>query len=102
MLKAGIINVSSYLGNELVRLLLNHPEVQITSVSGRSAAGKPLGDAFPHHARLSLMVSEQVDEDVDVVFSALPQTASAEQCLPFIRRGVPVIDLSADFRLKEH
>ncbi len=101
MLKAGIINVSSYLGNELVRLLLNHPEVSITSVSGRSAAGKPLGDAFPHHARLNLMVTEQVDEDVDVVFSALPQTASAEQCLPFIERGVPVIDLSADFRLKD-
>jgi N-acetyl-gamma-glutamyl-phosphate reductase len=101
MLRAGIINVSSYLGNELVRLLLPHPEVRVTSVTGRSAAGKPLGDAFPHHARLNLLVTEELDGDVDIVFSALPQTASAEQCLPFIQRGVPVIDLSADFRLKD-
>ena len=47
------------------------------------------------------MVREELDEDVDVVFSALPHAASAEQCLPFIRRGIPVIDLSADFRLKD-
>lgn len=101
MLKAGIINVTSYMGTESVRLLLPHPEVKVTSVTGRSAAGKPLADAFPHLAQLNLMVTEQLDEDLDVVFSALPHAASAEQCLPFIRRGVPVIDLSADFRLKD-
>jgi N-acetyl-gamma-glutamyl-phosphate reductase len=101
MLKAGIINVTSYMGSELVRLLVAHPEVRVTSVTGRSAAGKPLGDAFPHLAATNLSVTERLDDDVDVVFSALPHAASAEQCLPFINRGIPVIDLSADFRLRD-
>jgi len=101
MVKAGVINVTSYMGGELVRLLATHPEVQLTSVTGRSAAGKPLGESFPHLARMNLCVTEQLDDSVEVVFSALPHAASAEQCLPFIRRGVPVIDLSADFRLKD-
>jgi N-acetyl-gamma-glutamyl-phosphate reductase len=98
--KVGIINVTSYMGAELIRLLARHPGVTIASVSGRSAAGKPLADAYPHLARLNLMVSDSLDGDVDLVFSALPHAASAEQCLPFIKRGIPVIDLSADFRLK--
>ena len=101
MLKVGIINVTSYMGAELVRLLKGHPEVTITSVTGRSAAGKPLADAFPHLSWLNLMVQERLEDDVDVVFSALPHAASAEQCLPFIRRGIPAVDLSADFRLKD-
>jgi N-acetyl-gamma-glutamyl-phosphate reductase len=101
MLNAGIINVTSYMGGELVRLLAGHPEVKVTAVTGRSAAGKPLADAFPHLAAEDLVITEQLDGDVDVVFSALPHAASAEHCLPFIRRGVPVIDLSADFRLKD-
>jgi N-acetyl-gamma-glutamyl-phosphate reductase len=99
--KIGIINVTSYMGVELVRLLATHPHVKIHSVTGRSAAGKPFADVFPHAARLGLMVTEQLDDDVDFVFSALPHAASAEQCLPYIRRGVPVVDLSADFRLKD-
>ena len=101
MLRAGIINVSSYMGAELVRLLARHPEVKITSVTGRSAAGKSLGEVFPHLTRSQLSLTEQLDDDVDIVFSALPHAASAEQCLPFIRRGIPVVDLSADFRLKQ-
>jgi N-acetyl-gamma-glutamyl-phosphate reductase len=101
MLRAGIINVTSYMGGELVRLLAGHPEVKVTAVTGRSAAGKPLADVFPHLAAQDLMVGERIEEEVDVVFSALPHAASAEQCLPFIRSGIPVIDLSADFRLKD-
>jgi N-acetyl-gamma-glutamyl-phosphate reductase len=99
--KVGIINVTSYMGAELVRLLAVHPGVKIASVTGRSAAGKPLADAFPHLAHLDLTVREELDQDVDLVFSALPHAASAEQCLPFIRRGIPVVDLSADFRLQD-
>ena len=100
MLRIGVINVTSYMGVELMRLLHGHPEAKVTSVTGRSFAGKPLAEAFPHLAPLGLTVQERLDEDVDVVFSALPHAASAEQCLPFIQRGLPVIDLSADFRLK--
>jgi N-acetyl-gamma-glutamyl-phosphate reductase len=101
MLRAGIINVTSYMGGELVRLLAGHPEVRVTAVTGRSAAGKPLAESFPHLAAEDLMVGERIEDDVDVVFSALPHAASAEQCLPFIRAGIPVVDLSADFRLKD-
>jgi N-acetyl-gamma-glutamyl-phosphate reductase len=101
MLKAGIINVTSYMGGELVRLLSGHPEVKVITVTGRSAAGKPLADSFPHLAAEQLFVTEQLEGDVDVVFSALPHAASAEHCLPHIRSGIPVIDLSADFRLKD-
>lgn len=101
MLKVGIINVTSYMGGELARLLYSHPEAQVTSVTGRSAAGKPLAEVFPHLARLDLMVEERLAEDVQFVFSALPHAASAEQCLPYIERGIPVVDLSADFRLKD-
>ena len=101
MVNVGIINVTSYMGAELVRLLHPHPAVRITSVTGRSAAGKPLGEVFPHLSRMGLVVQERLDDDVEFVFSALPQVASAEQCLPFIRRGTKVVDISADFRLKD-
>lgn len=101
MLKVGIINVTSYMGGELARLLYRHPAVEVTSVTGRSAAGKPLAEVFPHLSRMDLMVQEQLDDDVEFVFSALPHAASAEKCLPFIQRGIKVVDLSADFRLKD-
>ena len=48
MVKAGIINVTGYAGVELARILARHPEVEITSVTGRSAAGKKLSEVFPH------------------------------------------------------
>lgn len=100
MIRAGIINVTGYIGAEAARILASHPEVELASVTGRSAAGKPLGEVFPHLAPLGLTIASEL-ADVDVVFSALPHAASAEALLPYIRRGVPVIDLSADFRLKD-
>ncbi len=99
MVRVGIINVTGYLGAEVARLLHGHPEVELTSVTGRSAAGQPLGDVFPHLAPLGLTVEEELGE-VDAVVSALPHGASAQALLPFIERGLPVVDLSADFRLR--
>jgi N-acetyl-gamma-glutamyl-phosphate reductase len=92
--------VTGYAGAELARLLYRHPEVKLASVSGRTAAGKPLAEVFPHLAPLNLTVEEQLD-DVDFVFSALPHAASAEALLPYIERGLPVADFSADFRLSD-
>lgn len=100
MEKVGIINVTGYAGAELARLLYAHPEAKLTSVSGRSAAGKPLGDVFPHLACYDLTVREDVD-GVGFVFSALPHAASAEAVAPLVRAGVPVVDISADFRLRD-
>ncbi len=98
-MKAGIINVTGYAGVELARLLYRHPEVQLVSVTGRSEAGKKLAEVFPHLASVDLTITAQLD-DVDIAFSALPHKASAEACIPLLERGVKVVDISADFRLK--
>ncbi len=99
MLRIGIINVTGYMGAEAARILHSHPEVELTSVTGRSAAGKPLGEVFPHLAPIGLTVQEDLG-DVDAIVSALPHAASTETLLPYIKRGLPIVDLSADFRLR--
>src|SRR5213592_4062279 len=100
MVKVGIINATGYAGAELARLLYSHPEVELTSVSGRSAAGKALADVFPHLACYDLTIGEEIG-DVDFAFSALPHAVSAAACAPLVRAGVPVVDISADFRLRD-
>ena len=100
MVRVGIINVTGYAGAELARLLHVHPEARLAGVSGRSAAGKPLAEGFPHLACHDLTIGEEVG-DVDFVFSALPHSASAAAVAPLVRAGVPVVDISADFRLRD-
>jgi len=100
MVKVGIINVTGYAGAELARLLYRHPEAQVVCVTGRSAAGKALSQVFPHLWPLDLTVVEELG-DVDFAFSALPHAASAEAVAPLVRRGLPVVDISADFRLAD-
>jgi len=100
LIRVGIINVTGYAGAELARLLYLHPEAKVTSVSGRSAAGKPLAEVFPHLWPLDLKVSSELD-DVDFVFSALPHGASAEALVPLVRKRLPLVDISADFRLSD-
>ena len=100
-MKIGIINVTGYAGIELARLLHRHPEAEVVSITGRSAAGKNIADELPHLARLGMPIEEEITKSVDIVFSALPQVASAEACLPFLRQGVKVVDISADFRLHD-
>lgn len=100
-MRAGIINVTGYAGSELARLLYGHPEVKVTSVTGRSAAGQKLGKVFPHLNTLGLTISAELEDSVDIAFSALPHAASAEALLPLIRAGIPVVDISADFRIND-
>ena len=100
-LKVGIINVTGYAGCELVRILRHHPEVEIASVTGRSAAGQALGEVFPHLDNMELDITADLCDELDVVFSALPHKASAEACIPLLEQGVKVVDISADFRLKQ-
>ncbi|MFC1979892.1 N-acetyl-gamma-glutamyl-phosphate reductase [Chloroflexota bacterium] len=98
--KVGIINVTGYSGIELARLLCQHPEVELTSVTGRSAAGQSLGTVFPHLASINLTIKTELEE-VDLVFSAMPHQESAREVIPLIERGIKVVDISADFRLKD-
>jgi len=98
--RVGIINVTGYAGVELARLLYQHPGVEITSVTGRSAAGQKLGKVFPHLAGLDLTIQAELGE-VDFAFSALPHKESAREVIPLVRGGLKVVDISADFRLKD-
>jgi len=100
MIKAGIINVTGYAGVELARLLHQHPQVDLASVTGRSLISQKLADVFPHLADIDLTIDSEL-ADVDVAFSALPHGSSAEALLPLIKKGVKVVDISADFRLKD-
>ncbi len=98
--KVGIINVTGYAGVELARLLYQHPEVELTSVTGRSAAGKRLGEVFPHLASIDLTIEAELGE-VNLAFSAMPHQASAKEVIPLLNHGIKVVDISADFRLKD-
>ena len=100
-MKAGIINVTGYAGSELARILDRHPEVEITSVTGRSAAGKRLPEVLPHLWRLDLPITRTVEASTDVVFSALPSGASAEALAPIVDGGGKAVDIAADFRLHD-
>jgi N-acetyl-gamma-glutamyl-phosphate reductase len=100
MIKVGIINVTGYAGAELARLLYTHPEASVTSVTGRSEAGKSLASVFPHLASYDLTIAPELG-DVDFAFSALPHGASAEACAPLVRAGIPLVDLSVDFRWRD-
>ena len=101
MIRAGILNVTGYAGSELVRILHRHPEVSIVCVTGRSAAGQKLEEVFPHLAGLDLVIQPELDGSLDLVFSALPHKASAEAVIPLLNDGVKVVDISADFRLRQ-
>ncbi len=98
--KVGIINVTGYAGVELARLLYQHPQVELTSVTGRSAAGQKLGTVFPHLASIDLAIEAELGE-VDLAFSAMPHKESAKEVIPLLKRGIKVVDISSDFRLKD-
>ncbi|MBI2979470.1 MAG: N-acetyl-gamma-glutamyl-phosphate reductase, partial [Chloroflexi bacterium] len=85
--RVGIINVTGYAGVELARLLYRHPEVEITSVTGRSAAGQKLGKVFPHLASIDLTITAELDK-VDIAFSALPHKESAKEVIPLLKNGI--------------
>ncbi|MFC1908488.1 N-acetyl-gamma-glutamyl-phosphate reductase [Chloroflexota bacterium] len=99
-IRVGIINVTGYAGVELARLLHQHPEVELTSVTGRSAAGQTLDKVFPHLAGLNLTIENKLGE-VDFGFSAMPHKESAKEVVSLLNRGVKVVDISADFRLRD-
>jgi N-acetyl-gamma-glutamyl-phosphate reductase len=106
--KVAIIGASGYSGEELVRLLLHHPHVELVSVTSRQHAGKSLAQIFPKHAnhplakklRFSDPNSAVLAKEAQVVFLALPHGVAAEYAVPLLEQGCKVIDLSADFRLK--
>jgi N-acetyl-gamma-glutamyl-phosphate reductase len=99
-IRAGIINVTGYAGIELARLLCNHPDVELASVTGRSAAGQKLNIVYPHLGDIDLTIEPELGE-VDLAFSAMPHKESAAVIIPLLEKGTRVIDISADFRLND-
>jgi N-acetyl-gamma-glutamyl-phosphate reductase len=107
-MKTAIVGASGYSGEELVRLLLRHPQAELAAVTSRQYAGQTVARVFPkfgHDARAkSLRFSEPKPEllakAAEVVFLALPHGVAAEFATPLLELGCEVIDLSADFRLK--
>jgi len=104
-IRVGVLGATSYTGAELVRMLAFHPQVSIAYVSSQSYEGKRLSEIFPALGGINddvlISPSEAVGRGADCVFSCLPHAASAELLLPVIERGIKVIDLSADFRIRD-
>ena len=99
-IRAGIINVTGYIGAELARLLCQHPQVKLIAVTGRSAAGQKLADVFPSFEGTSYTIKDELDADIDVAFSAMPHKSSIDIVPSLLKRGIRIVDASADFRLK--
>jgi len=99
--RVGIVAVTGYAGVELARLLFRHPEVIVASVTGNTLAGQKLADVFPHLANYNMPITADVGDNVDIVIAALPHRKSAEILAPMVKKGLKVIDISADFRLKD-
>ena len=106
--KVAIVGASGYSGEELVRLLLNHPHAEIAAVTSRQFAGQTVAQVFPKFAshpksralRFTEPKIELLGKQADAVFLALPHGVAAEFAAPLLEQGCFVIDLSADFRLK--
>jgi N-acetyl-gamma-glutamyl-phosphate/LysW-gamma-L-alpha-aminoadipyl-6-phosphate reductase len=104
-LRVGIIGGTGYVGGELLRLLINHPSVEITAVTSRMRAGDYVYRIHPNlrsRTRLKFIPLdlEQIAETCDFVFTATPHGAAVNLVPTLLERGLRVIDMSADYRLK--
>jgi N-acetyl-gamma-glutamyl-phosphate reductase len=107
--RVAIIGASGYSGEELVRLLLSHPHAELVAVTSRQYAGQSLAQVFPrfaHHPaartlRFSEPNAEVLAQQAQLIFLALPHGVATELAVPLLRLGCQVIDLSADFRVKD-
>ncbi len=103
MIKAGVVGATGYAGAELCRLLTGHPGAELAAVSSVSFEGKALWEVYPSYYQVCGPVcgtQEQVVEQCDVVFAALPHGLSQELAAECARKGRAFIDLGADFRLE--
>ena len=105
-MKVTIVGGSGYAGGELARLLLQHPEAEIKYITSRKNAGKPVSLVNPNldnRTDLKYVVPnlDVVTNDVDVVFLAMPHGDSQKIIVSLLEKDIRIIDLSADFRLKD-
>lgn len=105
MVKVGIVGGTGYTGVELLRLLAQHPEVRLETITSRKEAGMNVSDMFPNlRGRVGLKFEEPTEAPLhqcDVVFFATPNGVAMQQARALVDAGVKVIDLAADFRIKD-
>ena len=106
MIRTAILGASGYVGGELLRLIAAHPELRATKMFGDSKAGQALGAVHPHlaaaypEAAVEKFGEDSLD-DIDLVFAALPHGHSQRLAASILDRGLPFVDLGADFRLDD-
>jgi N-acetyl-gamma-glutamyl-phosphate reductase len=106
MVNVGIVGATGYAGEELIVCLLRHPDVKITSLSAKIDKALPISEIFPKlKGKISLICSEPNQKEIiakcDLVYLALPHTVSMDIAPKLLAQGKKVIDLSADYRLKD-
>ena len=106
MIKASVIGGTGYAGQELLRILYRHPEVEVVSVGSRSFAGQPLKDIYRNYENVTDALCETADMDElveksDVIFMALPHGIASKQVTEDVLKKTKIIDLGADFRRKD-
>ncbi|MEH2451370.1 N-acetyl-gamma-glutamyl-phosphate reductase [Nostoc sp.] len=102
----GIVGASGYGGVQLVRLLMDHPEVELVYLGGESSIGKCFGDIYPHLAHAANLPIEAVQPEIiahrcEVVFLSLPNGLACQIAPKLLEKGCKVLDLSADYRLSD-
>ncbi|MDY6899844.1 MAG: N-acetyl-gamma-glutamyl-phosphate reductase [Cyanobacteriota bacterium] len=102
----GIIGASGYGGVQLVRLLLNHPELELVYLGGENSAGKSFSDIYPHLAhvvnlKVEALEPEEIARRCEVVFLSLPNGLACEIAPKLLEYGCKVLDLSADYRFRD-
>jgi len=106
MLRVAIIGASGYTGVELARILCNHPEFILTAATSRQYAGKPLSEVFPNLLGKTDLICENLSIDelcnrADLFFAAVPHKTAMDLVPQLLQEGKKVVDLSADFRLRD-
>jgi len=104
--RVGIVGATGYTGVELLRLLLRHPQVEVTALTSQKYAGIPIDQVFPSLTKSFQLLCEELQADqiskkTDLIFTAVPHKTAMEVVPLFYRQGKRVVDLSADFRLKD-
>ncbi len=104
-MKAGIVGASGYTGGDLIRLLLIHPEVELTYITSRRYQGKYVKHLHPNLRGITDLrfdeLSPEKASECDIIFMAVPHKASMNIVPDLLAVGLKVVDLSADFRLKD-
>ncbi len=105
MIKIGIVGGTGYTGVELIRLLALHPQASLDVITSRASAGMPVAEMFPNlrgHVELNFSEPQlEAYRDCDLVFFATPNTTAMKQARALTSAGIRMIDLAADFRIKD-